>query len=152
MAVRQNGEESRCGGYCAPRKCSVTDSSTLEATLALETRDAPAPRRSPGASDAAMMTRCIELSRIAADKGEYPFGTVIALDGEIVAEGINTTLRDADVTRHGEVIALSDAQKRLGEKGCAAARSIPTSNPVRCVLIAFARPGSAGWSMPSPRR
>jgi tRNA(Arg) A34 adenosine deaminase TadA len=33
------------------------------------------------ATDKAMMARCIELSRIAVSKGEYPFGAVIALDG-----------------------------------------------------------------------
>jgi tRNA(adenine34) deaminase len=65
-------------------------------------------------TDEAMMARCIELSRIAASKGEYPFGTVIALDGQIVAEGINGTNRDDDVTRHAEIIALSHAQKTIG--------------------------------------
>jgi tRNA(adenine34) deaminase len=65
-------------------------------------------------TDKAMMARCIELSRIAVAKGEYPFGTVIALDGQIVAEAINHTVRDGDVTRHAEVIALSHAQKAIG--------------------------------------
>jgi len=46
-----------------------------------------------------MMARCVELSRIAVGKGEYPFGTVIARDGEILAEAINHTIRDGDVTR-----------------------------------------------------
>jgi tRNA(adenine34) deaminase len=63
-----------------------------------------------------MMARCIELSRIAVSKGEYPFGTVIALDGQIVAEAINSTVRDDDVTRHAEVIALSEAQKAVGRE------------------------------------
>ncbi len=61
-----------------------------------------------------MMARCIELSRIAVSKGEYPFGTVIALDGQIVAEGINSCMRDGDVTRHAEIIALSQAQRMVG--------------------------------------
>jgi tRNA(adenine34) deaminase len=66
--------------------------------------------------DRAMMARCVELSRIAATKGEYPFGTVIARDGKIVAEAINHTVRDGDVTRHAEVIALSQAQKAIGRE------------------------------------
>ena len=37
-------------------------------------------------TDQAMMARCVELSRIAVEKGEYPFGTVIALDGKILAD------------------------------------------------------------------
>ncbi|HEY3910880.1 MAG TPA: nucleoside deaminase [Stellaceae bacterium] len=67
-------------------------------------------------TDEAMMARCIELSRLAASKGEYPFGTVIALNGRIVAEGINSTNRDDDVTRHAEIIALSQAQKAIGRE------------------------------------
>jgi tRNA(adenine34) deaminase len=61
-----------------------------------------------------MIARGIELSRIAVSKGEYPFGAVITLDGKVVAEAINRTVRDDDVTRHAEVIALSRAQKVIG--------------------------------------
>ena len=68
------------------------------------------------ATDKMMMARCIELSRIAVSEGEYPFGTVIALDGQVVVEAINSTNRDGDVTRHAEVIALSAAQKAIGRK------------------------------------
>jgi tRNA(adenine34) deaminase len=68
------------------------------------------------ATDKAMMARCIELSRVAVSKREYPFGTVIALNGQIVAEAINSTVRDDDVTRHAEVIALSEAQKLVGRE------------------------------------
>jgi len=67
-------------------------------------------------TDEAMMARCIELSRIAVSKGEYPFGTVIALDGQIVAEAINRTIREEDVTRHAEIIALSHAQKAISRE------------------------------------
>jgi tRNA(adenine34) deaminase len=63
-----------------------------------------------------MMARCVEFSRIAIRKGEYPFGTVIARDGRIVAEAINRTIRERDVTRHAEVLALSQAQKTIGRE------------------------------------
>jgi len=66
--------------------------------------------------DKTMMGRCVELSRIAVTKGEYPFGTVIARDGKILAEAINHTIRDGDVTRHAEVIAISQAQKAIGRE------------------------------------
>jgi tRNA(adenine34) deaminase len=68
------------------------------------------------ATDSAMMARCIELSRIAASKGEHPFGTVIALDGRVLAEAINRTVRESDVTRHAEVIALSQAQQAISRE------------------------------------
>jgi tRNA(adenine34) deaminase len=66
--------------------------------------------------DQAMMARCVELSRIAVTKTEHPFGTVIARDGQILSEAINHTVRDGDVTRHAEVIALSQAQKTVGRE------------------------------------
>ncbi len=69
------------------------------------------------ATDNAMMARCVELSRAAAAAGEYPFGAVIALDGEVVAEATNRTIRDGDITRHAEIIALLQAQKLIGRDG-----------------------------------
>jgi tRNA(adenine34) deaminase len=71
-------------------------------------------------SDLAMMAHCIELSRLAISQREFPFACVICKDGEIVAESTNRVKRDADVTRHSEMIAMSGAQKKLGKKlrGC----------------------------------
>lgn len=66
--------------------------------------------------DEIMMGRCVALSRIAVSKGEYPFGAVVARDGHIVAEAINRTIRDGDVSRHAEVIALARAQKAIGRR------------------------------------
>src|SRR6516165_2889785 len=63
------------------------------------------------ATDRAMMARCIELSLKAVGEGEYPFGSVVVLDGRIIAEATNRTARDNDVSRHAEVIALSQAQQ-----------------------------------------
>jgi tRNA(adenine34) deaminase len=73
----------------------------------------PASGSSCETTDDAMMLRCIELSRTAVGKGEYPFGTVIAQDGKIVAEAINRSVRQRDVTRHAEVIALSQVQQKI---------------------------------------
>ncbi len=67
-------------------------------------------------ADADMMLRCIELSRLAIDAGELPFGTVIAYKGRILAESINRTKRDKDIARHAEVMALAQAQKVLGRE------------------------------------
>jgi tRNA(adenine34) deaminase len=85
-------------------------------SIVREKRSTAAMGISPDATDQAMMSRCIELSRSAVRQGEYPFGTVIALNGQIVAEAINSTIRDGDVTRHAEIIALSHAQKAIGRE------------------------------------
>ena len=98
-------------------------------------RSAAAAGTSCEATDRAMMARCIELSRIAVSKGEYPFGTVIALDGQIVAEGINSTIRDSDVTRHAEIIALSQAQKTAGRERLRCYTLYSNIEP--CVMCAY---------------
>jgi tRNA(adenine34) deaminase len=85
--------------------------------------------------DVAMMRRCIELSRAAIREGEYPFATVIAVDGKIVAEAINAAIRERDVSRHAEVIALSQAQKMLGRKGLRAATLYTNVEP--CAMCSF---------------
>jgi tRNA(adenine34) deaminase len=90
---------------------------------------------SSDATDEAMMARCIELSRIAVSKGEYPFGTVIALDGQIVAEGINSCMRDGDVSRHAEIIALSLAQRTVGRERLR--RYTLYSNIEPCAMCAY---------------
>jgi tRNA(adenine34) deaminase len=66
--------------------------------------------------DAAMMQRCIRLSATAALHGEFPFAALICRNGEVIAETINRVVRSADVTRHAELIAVSEAQIKLGTK------------------------------------
>jgi tRNA(adenine34) deaminase len=104
------------------------------------------------ATDKAMMMRCVELSRSAAGEGEYPFGTVIALNGQIVAEAINRTVRDDDVTRHAEVIALSAAQKALGRQGLRHATLYSNVEPCAmcCYCIREAWIGRVVYALNSP--
>src|SRR6476469_6747083 len=66
------------------------------------------------AIDLKMMRRCVELSAEAVQRRELPFACVICRDGEVVAEAINRVVQDADVTRHAEIIAISEAQRILG--------------------------------------
>jgi tRNA(adenine34) deaminase len=66
------------------------------------------------AIDLKMMRRCVELSADAVECQELPFSCVICRDGEIVAEAINRVVQDGDVTRHAEILAISEAQRALG--------------------------------------
>jgi len=66
------------------------------------------------AIDLKMMRRCVELSAEAVRRRELPFSCVICRDGEVVAEAINRVVQDADVTRHAEILAISEAQRILG--------------------------------------
>jgi tRNA(adenine34) deaminase len=82
-----------------------------------------------------MMARCIEISRAAIREGEYPFGSVIAVDGRIVAEAANRTVKESDVSRHAEVIALSQAQKALSRSEFA--RATLYSNVEPCAMCSY---------------
>ena len=66
--------------------------------------------------DLQMMERCLELAQRGVDKGELPFGAVIASRGQVVAEATNCVSSEGDVTRHAELVAISDAQKVLKRK------------------------------------
>lgn len=66
------------------------------------------------ALDLRMMRRCVELSTAALNQRELPFACVICRDGEIVAEAINHVVQDGDVTKHAEILAISEAQRILG--------------------------------------
>ncbi len=63
-----------------------------------------------------MMARCIALSQIASDAGEIPFAALVCKGEEIVAEATNRVVRDCDITRHAELLAISEAQKVLGRR------------------------------------
>src|SRR5215831_6248768 len=86
-------------------------------------------RAMPNDLDLRMMARCIELSRDSIAAGELPFGCVICRDEEVVTEATNRVVRDGDVTRHAEMVAMSEAQRVLGTKRL---------SPARCAATAFA--------------
>jgi tRNA(adenine34) deaminase len=64
--------------------------------------------------DREMMTRCLAVAVRSGQEGEYPYGVVICRAGNVVAESTNRVAHEHDVTRHAEVVAISQAQKTLG--------------------------------------
>lgn len=63
--------------------------------------------------DVEMMERCIRLSATATQQKELPFAALIYKDGDVIVEKTNQVVQSADVTRHAELAAISDAQKIL---------------------------------------
>jgi tRNA(adenine34) deaminase len=85
--------------------------------------------------DRNLMRRCIAHSRNAIASGEFPFACLIARGPEIIAEAINGVEQEGDVTRHAEIVALSNAQRILKSKrldGCSL-----YSNVEPCAMCAF---------------
>lgn len=67
-----------------------------------------------GAYDEKFMKRAIAISKTAmVIPGSEPFGAVIVRNGKIVGEGLSRALATLDVTSHGEVEAIRDANRRL---------------------------------------
>jgi tRNA(adenine34) deaminase len=88
------------------------------------------------AVDEAMMRRCFALGLKSVEQGEYPYGCVIARNGEILTEATNRVAHDLDITRHAEIVAISAAQKALGSTsldGCTL-----YSNVEPCALCSYA--------------
>jgi len=85
--------------------------------------------------DIEMMRRCIRLSTVAAQCGEFPFAGLICDGSRVIAEATNQVARDADVTRHAELVAISAAQKKLGRKDLS--NCTIYSNVEPCVMCSF---------------
>jgi tRNA(adenine34) deaminase len=62
--------------------------------------------------DEKFMRRCIELSQESVDRGDAPFGSLVAKDDQLVAEGLNDA--QSKVSEHAEVIALHNAHQVVG--------------------------------------
>lgn len=87
------------------------------------------------AADTALMERCIRHSATAARRGEFPFAALISKEGEVVVETTNGVAQNADVTRHAELVAVSEAQKILGRKDLS--DCVLYSNVEPCVMCSF---------------
>jgi guanine deaminase len=73
-----------------------------------------AKNKEPGAYDKKFMRRAIAISKTAMNiPGSEPFGAVIVRNGRIVGKGLSRALATLDVTSHGEVEAIRDANRRL---------------------------------------
>lgn len=85
--------------------------------------------------DAQMMRRCIRLSALAAERGEFPFASIVCDGQQIIAEATNQVARDGDVTRHAELLAISEAQKMLRRKDLSACAIYSNIEP--CAMCSF---------------
>ncbi len=63
--------------------------------------------------DEDFMRRCLELGRIALQRGDAPVGSLIVLNKRIIAEGIESVKSKNDPTAHAEIEALREACRTL---------------------------------------
>jgi tRNA(adenine34) deaminase len=88
------------------------------------------------AIDEAMMRRCFALGLKSVEQGEYPYGSVIVRNGEILTEATNRVAHDLDITRHAEIVAISAAQKALGSTSLDGCTLYTNVEP--CALCSYA--------------
>ena len=85
--------------------------------------------------DLKMMERCVELSKTASAYGEFAFASLGCKGEVVVSEAINHVDRDADVTRHAELMAVSEAQRTLGRSDLSECAIYSTVEP--CAMCSF---------------
>lgn len=94
------------------------------------------------------MRRAIELSQVAADGGNFPFGAVLVSDGEIVEEATNCVATlGGDVTAHAETTLVRYMCGQPGGRGVA----VPPERRKSCTVYSSAEPcvmcaGALFWS------
>jgi tRNA(adenine34) deaminase len=82
-------------------------------------------------------------ARAGAVTGEVPVGAVVMLDGEIIAEAHNETVRRRDPTAHAEFLAIQRALRHTGDERLSDATLYITLEPcAQCAgAIVLARVG-----------
>lgn len=80
--------------------------------------------------------RCHELAAVARQAGEAAVGSVIVLDGAIVAEGAESVKTASDVTAHAEIVAIRAATGKLGTTDLAGSTLYTSVAP--CPMCAYA--------------
>lgn len=91
-----------------------------------------------GMNDDEMMKRTVALARQAADAGDVNgIAAIVAMDGEVVAEGVNEVHLDSDPTRHAEIVAISRAASKLGRASLAGATLYTSLQPCEMCLAAM---------------
>ena len=58
-----------------------------------------------------MISRALEIAVEARARGDHPFGALLELDGEIVAEAGNRVISDQDITAHAELTLVRDLER-----------------------------------------
>jgi tRNA(adenine34) deaminase len=104
------------------------------------------------------MGRCIQLAKSGAAQGEYPFGSLVALGETVISEGVNSSIREMDESRHAEIIAIAHARRTLPKKllrdctiystvePCAMCSFVIRAAGIRRVVFALHSPVMGGMS------
>lgn len=134
-AVRGGKERSRLTGLLLGLVLAVPGLASgqgAQPTAAAGPAAAATPAAGPAgvtAEDQAFVQQAYDLARQAREKGNHPFGAVLACPGGVVLTAENTVTTDRDPSRHAELNVLVQAAGR-----------IPAETRRSCTLYASAAP------------
>ena len=83
--------------------------------------------------DEKFMLRCISLSQESVDSGDAAFGSLIAIDEKLIAEGLNNYR--SKISEHAEIVALNNAHKVLGTHDLSSCTLYTSCEP--CPMCSF---------------
>lgn len=94
----------------------------------------------PTAEDAVYLRRAIAMAQASRNAGRHPFGSIIVLDGEVIAESQSLKSRDHDATGHSEMRAVREASSKHTPEVLARATLYASTEP--CAMCA----GGTYWA------
>lgn len=91
--------------------------------------------------DERFLRRAIALASGARAEGQRPYGALLVLGGDVLAEDTNTVLRDRDITAHPELKLARWAARELDRDRAAATTMYTSCRPCAMCAEAIARSG-----------
>lgn len=83
----------------------------------------------------AYMKACIDLAKIAKQRGDSPVGSIIVQNGLMVGEGVEGGKTHKDITFHAEIEAIRNATKHLGKQDLSDCILYTTHEP--CIMCSY---------------
>ena len=88
-----------------------------------------------------LLREAVRLAETNRARGGRPFGAVLAIDGAVVATGVNDIVHSHDPTTHAEMEALRAASRRLGRPDLQGSVIYASGHPCPMCLAALAIAG-----------
>lgn len=108
------------------------------------------------------MNKCIALALMAKKRGDYPVGSVIVLNDQVIGEGIEGGKTFSDVTFHAEIESIRKAVRFLNGQDLSSCILYTTHEPcimcsyvirhvrIKCVVMGIKVPETGGLSSAYP--
>lgn len=90
------------------------------------------------------MRRCIELARLAQQRGDTPVGSLIVRGTQVIAEGIEAVKARQEITAHAEIEAIRVACAELGSLDLRGCLLYTTAEPCWMCSYAIRQTGISG--------